>query len=95
MFTPAAVGPRSGSHLEEMLGNTTESSIVHRSGKMRLIRRKPLSFGSAGYSCRRFEQVDTGARAVKEGRIAAIITVAVSPAFRSGEWLLPRIDTFQ
>lgn len=88
--TPAAVG-QLVRHLEEWVG--TPLFIRQRSGKARLVltdsAERALSDISAG-----FERLGLGLKKMREGAVAGVLTVAVSPAF-AAKWLLPRIDRFQ
>lgn len=88
--TPAAVG-QLVRHLEEWVG--TPLFVRQRSGKARLVltdsAERALSDISAG-----FERLWLGLTKLREGAVAGVLTVAVSPAF-AAKWLLPRIDRFQ
>lgn len=88
--TPAAVG-QLVRHLEEWVG--TPLFIRQRSGKARLVltdsAERALSDISAG-----FERLGLGLKKMRDGAVAGVLTVAVSPAF-AAKWLLPRIDRFQ
>lgn len=88
--TPAAVGQLVRT-LEEWLG--TPLFIRHSSGKARLIAtdsaERALPDIRAG-----FDRLILGLEKLKEGSVAGVLTVTVSPAF-AAKWLLPRIDRFQ
>lgn len=88
--TPAAVG-QLVRNLEEWVG--TPLFIRQRSGSARLVltasAERALPDISAG-----FERLGLGVTKIREGAVAGVLTVAVSPAF-AAKWLLPRIDRFQ
>ncbi|MGH1409679.1 MAG: transcriptional regulator GcvA [Aeromonas sp.] len=88
--TPAAVG-QLVRNLEEWVG--TPLFIRQRSGSARLVltesAERALPDISAG-----FERLGLGVTKIREGALAGVLTVAVSPAF-AAKWLLPRIDRFQ
>jgi len=88
--TPAAVG-QLVRQLEEWVG--TPLFIRQRSGKARLVltdsAERALPDISAG-----FERLGAGLTKLREGAVAGVLTVAVSPAL-AAKWLLPRIDRFQ
>ena len=88
--TPAAVGQLVRT-LEDWLG----APLFHRNagGKSRLVTtetaERALPDLRAG-----FDKLVSGLERLKEGGLAGVLTVTVSPAF-AAKWLLPRIERFQ